>query len=254
MTGSKWTLPFVLSLLCYQSFEIDEHCSPCVEDKAPICTGFEIFDQHCSCDKHLVYITVPLLSDLCSPSHLDIWKQMQTAFVNESNVEVMLRSCVDVCDFSVTHYEPVSIDRVCLMKPPYSPSRGKHILQGDATNVSSVLAFINTHTTSNRQLNGTKTKYGNFLNDITNNQYKVPSSPEAVLLKCDRISFQSLQLDPQEFILKYWIRQQPVIIENFPSIHDNDGTGSRERNSDVKIFESLTSTTSSMLDVSQLIG
>jgi hypothetical protein len=242
------TLPFLLSFFCCQGFIND--CTRSTEDTAPQCTGFEVFHQpHSNCDKHLVYITAALLSDICSPNHVDIWKQIKNALADENNVEIILRSCQhEACNFSVTHYEPVPNDRVCLIKSPYPLSRVRSVLEGDDTDVSAVLDFINTHTKSNRHLNGTNTRYGTFLNNIKNDLYKVPSSSKSP--SCDRISFQSLQLDPQEFILKYWLRQQPVIIENFPSIHNNDDTDSIEKNPNGKPSESSTSTVSSILDVS----
>lgn len=240
-------LAFLLSLLFSRGFEIN--CLPS-EDKDLQCSGFQqtIADEQSNCQKHLIYITVPLISSACSPKYVDIFKQMQAAFSGESEITVILRSCplqLDACNFSVTHYGPVPVDRVCLMKSPHPSSRIRNVLEGDNIDVSGVLNFTNTHTKSNRHLNGTITKYGIFLNDILNNQYKVPILSESAPVKCDRISFETLRIDPLDFILKYFIRQRPVVIQNFPSIHNSD----RNTNFD-KTYDPSISTAATLLNVS----
>jgi hypothetical protein len=89
------------------------------------------------------------------------------------------------------------------------------------------------------------------LNNIKNDLYKVSSSSKSPS-KCDRISFHSLQKNPQELILKYWLRQQPVIIENFPSLHNNEDTDSSEKNPNDTPSKFSTSTVSSILNVSNV--
>jgi hypothetical protein len=205
------------------------------------CPGFEYrnrrVDNHTSVDDtHILYVTVPLILGQCSPKHVEIWQKTLVSFSEEDNLFINLRASTEQHSFSVIHYAPVPVDRTCLVKPPYPLERIRSVFTDNYADHAAVVEFINVQTGSYRNLNGSISGFKSYLNELLKDQHrtKISSSNDSESSsKCDRISFESLQQNPLHFIQQYWLKQRPVIVEQFPSIyHGRKGERCSESNDD----------------------
>lgn len=137
--------------------------------------------------------------------------QIKAIYRNDDNIFFSIAgSCARDIVCNIDYYEAAALDRHCLLPPPIPPEGRVISYNGSCEDTSSMLKFINNHSKLHRTLTGSNSDVGNLVNKASKNTYMIENSSVDT---CDRISYN--QLNVSHFAEQYWLRQKPLIIENF---------------------------------------
>jgi peptidyl-lysine (3S)-dioxygenase / protease len=114
------------------------------------------------------------------------------------------------------HLSPVPIDRTCLLPPPVAPMREvtPYVNTGEHINVNDLLNFANARVGTYKTETGADSALGSAVRKAESMLYELPDKHE---IECASVDAQTLLHNPDLFMEKYWLKQQPVVIKGYLS-------------------------------------
>jgi hypothetical protein len=138
-------------------------------------------------------------------------------------------SCKSDDVICIVYYAPIKHDRSCLLPPPAPPQREATEFQADSA--TEIVNFISRKARLHRDIHGNMDPFGEYIHTLHNNLFTIPDQSSTIprsYVQCETIDYHDMMVtntSTNTFIQDYWLRQRPVIINNFPSaMQDRDAS------------------------------
>ncbi len=150
----------------------------------------------------------PFDSHLIICNDCDDYESIAKAFSKEPKVDVIKGSFSTVSPGWI-HLSPIPVDRTCLIPPPVSPTRKITSYVHD----QHLLDFLNNRTGKFVNSDGDKSVLGKAVDAAEASMHIF--NKENIANECATVDAVDLLMDKDLFLSEYWLKQRPVIIENY---------------------------------------